>query len=98
MTLYTIIVFDHHRNGVPVAWIIISSSYRIDIVHWFKAFRNVMQNKYKSWAPNALLVDDVTSETDAIRYVQFDLLVLAFDCIYSHNSILFSFLIMYGSI
>ena len=69
MTLYTIIVFDHHRNGVLVSWIIASSSRRIDIVHWFKAFQNVILDKLKSWAPNALLVDDATPERDAIRYI-----------------------------
>jgi hypothetical protein len=68
MALY--IFFDHHRsNGVPVAWIITSLSHRIDIVHWLKAFRNVMLDKYKSWAPNALLVNDATSKIDAMRYV-----------------------------
>jgi hypothetical protein len=46
MKSYTIIVFDHHRNGVQVTWIITSSSRCIDIVHWLKAFQNVMLDKY----------------------------------------------------
>lgn len=69
MALYTIMVFDTHRNGIPVAWIIVGSSRCIDIVQWLKAFRNTMLDHYKTWSPNAFLIDDAQPEQGAIRYV-----------------------------
>ena len=38
MALYTIMVFDSHKNGIPIAWIVSSSSKRLDIIPWLKAF------------------------------------------------------------
>jgi hypothetical protein len=67
MTLYTIMVFDSHRNGIPVAWIIVSSTKRLDITNWLKAFRDKMLDAYKSWSPNAFLIDDADAEKEAIR-------------------------------
>ena len=58
MALYTIMVFDSHKNGIPIAWIVSSSSKRLDIIPWLKAFRNVMLDNFKSWSPNAFLIDD----------------------------------------
>ena len=67
MTLYTIMVFDSHRNGIPVAWIIVSSNKRLDITGWLKAFRDKMLDEHKSWSPNAFLIDDADAEKEAIR-------------------------------
>jgi hypothetical protein len=67
MTLYTIMVFDSHRNRTPVAWIIVSSNKRLDITHWLKAFRDKMLDEHKSWSPNAFLIDDVDAKKEAIR-------------------------------
>jgi hypothetical protein len=68
MALYTIMVFDSHKNGIPIAWII-SSSKRLDIIPWLKSFRNIMLDSFKSWSPNAFLIDDAEPEMGAIRYV-----------------------------
>eukprot|EP01018_Ginkgo_biloba_P008021 Gb_17153 [translate_table: standard] len=34
--LFTLIVFDTHQNGVPIAWIISSSSSANDIQNWME--------------------------------------------------------------
>ena len=69
MALYTIMVFDTHKNGMPVAWIMAGSSRCIDIVQWLKTFRNTMLDHRKTWSPNAFLIDHAQLEQGAIRYV-----------------------------
>ena len=69
MALYTIMVFDSHKNGILIAWIVRSSSKRLDIIAWLKASRNVMLDNFKSWSPNAFIIDDAELEMGAIRYI-----------------------------
>ncbi|MCO5559333.1 hypothetical protein L7F22_050746 [Adiantum nelumboides] len=65
--LYTILVFDTHQNGVPVAWVITSSAETNTIVTWLTKLRNRVLDYNKSWEANAFLVDDATAKINAIR-------------------------------
>ena len=65
--LYTILVFDAHRNGVPIAWVLTSSATVDTICFWLSQFRNGMLNYHKSWQPTSFMVDDAEREIDAIR-------------------------------
>jgi len=38
--LFTLIVFDAHRTGVPIAWIITSRQTCDDLVEWLNSFEN----------------------------------------------------------
>ncbi|MCO5557588.1 hypothetical protein L7F22_011154 [Adiantum nelumboides] len=67
--LYTILVFDTHQNGVPVAWVITSSAETNTIVTWLTRLRNRVLDYNKSWEANAFLVDDATAEINAISAV-----------------------------
>ncbi|MCO5608161.1 hypothetical protein L7F22_062367 [Adiantum nelumboides] len=47
--LYTVLVFDGFRNGVPVAWVITSSSTRVKTSSWLIALRNRAFDHCKAW-------------------------------------------------
>jgi hypothetical protein len=32
--LFTLMVFDHHRQGLPIAWVITSWQRKLDLIHW----------------------------------------------------------------
>ncbi|MCO5587623.1 hypothetical protein L7F22_041572 [Adiantum nelumboides] len=67
--LYTILVFDAFRNGLPIAWTITSSSCRSNIKKWLIALRNRVLDYNKGWDPNAFMVDDAEAEIQALREV-----------------------------
>ncbi|KAI5081789.1 hypothetical protein GOP47_0001532 [Adiantum capillus-veneris] len=67
--LYTILVFDSHRNGVPIAWILTSSGTFQTTCTWLTSFRNHMLDHFKSWEPGAFMVDDAETEIGALRNV-----------------------------
>ncbi|MCO5564520.1 hypothetical protein L7F22_018181 [Adiantum nelumboides] len=67
--LYTILVFDAFRNGVPIAWTITSSACRSNITTWLAALRNRVLNLNKGWEPNAFMVDDAEADIQALREV-----------------------------
>ncbi|MCO5594264.1 hypothetical protein L7F22_048291 [Adiantum nelumboides] len=67
--LYTILVFDAFRNGVPIAWAITSSACQSNITTWLAALRNRVLNLHKGWEPNAFMVDDAEADIQALREV-----------------------------
>ncbi|MCO5601561.1 hypothetical protein L7F22_055684 [Adiantum nelumboides] len=67
--LYTVLVFDGFRNGVPVAWVITSSSTRVNTSSWLTALRNRAFDHCKAWDPNAWMVDDAEAEILSLRQV-----------------------------
>lgn len=73
--LYTILVFDQHHSGIPVAWAITSSSGTATTKQWLLELFNRAILKSPEWKPNAFVVDDVAVEIDAIRSV-FELPIL----------------------
>ena len=66
--LYTILVFDAHWNGVPIAWVLSSLATLDAICLWLSKFCNAMLDYHKSWQPSAFLVDDAERKLDAIRF------------------------------
>ncbi|KAI5070538.1 hypothetical protein GOP47_0014881 [Adiantum capillus-veneris] len=67
--LYTILVFDSHRNGVPIAWVLTASATFESTRTWLTCFRNSMLDHHKSWEPGACMVDDAEQEIAALRVV-----------------------------
>ncbi len=65
--LYTLMVFDNWRNGIPVAYIVTSRSKQVDLSPWLKAIRKRMTDTKPEWKPNAFVVDDAQAEINALR-------------------------------
>eukprot|EP01018_Ginkgo_biloba_P032726 Gb_32690 [translate_table: standard] len=67
--LFTLLVFDTHQNGLPVAWIISSSSSASDIQSWMEKLRSRIYEMDPTWRPSASMVNDVDAEINAISDV-----------------------------
>jgi hypothetical protein len=80
--LYTLMVFDKWRNGVPVAFILTSRSTQLDLSPWMAALNSKLVLKMPEWHPNAFIVDDAQAEINALRCTHFTphFLFLIFQC------------------
>eukprot|EP01018_Ginkgo_biloba_P019424 Gb_16552 [translate_table: standard] len=67
--LFTLLVFDTHQNGVPVAWIISSSSSASDIQSWIEKLQSRIYEMDPMWRPSAFTFDDVIVEINVISDV-----------------------------
>ena len=67
--LYTLMVFDDWLNGVPVAYIITSSSKQPDLEPWMRALANKMSAVQEDWMPNAFITDCAQAEIGALQCV-----------------------------
>eukprot|EP01018_Ginkgo_biloba_P027366 Gb_05759 [translate_table: standard] len=67
--LFTLLVFDTHQNGLPVAWIISSSSSTSDIQSWMEKLRSRIYEMDPMWRLSAFMVDDATAEINVISDV-----------------------------
>eukprot|EP01018_Ginkgo_biloba_P032619 Gb_20521 [translate_table: standard] len=67
--LFTLIVFKTHQNGVPVAWIISSSSSANDIQNWMEKLWSRIHEVNPMWRPSAFMVDDVDAKINSISDV-----------------------------
>jgi hypothetical protein len=65
--LFTLMVFDAHCTGVPVAWIIPSRQTCDDLVEWLTPLKTKLQRKNPKWKPSCFIVDDVPQELRALR-------------------------------
>jgi hypothetical protein len=61
-------VFDKHRNGVPVAWVISSRNSTYDIRKWLSALFDVGMKERPDWHVRAFITDDATAEIQALRF------------------------------
>jgi hypothetical protein len=50
-------VFDDWLNGVPVAYIITSSSKQPDLEPWMKALATKLVSAQEDWMPNAFITN-----------------------------------------
>ena len=69
--LFTLMVFDDFRNGVPIAWIITSRQKEEDLIQWLTALRAKAMKVQPEWRPSCFIVDDAIHERNAIKYVIF---------------------------
>jgi hypothetical protein len=61
--LYTLMVFDKGRNGVPI---ITKRSKQIDLLPWMTELKRKAVATSPEWRPNAFIVDDVQAEINTI--------------------------------
>jgi len=64
--LFALMVFDAHRTGVPVAWIITSCQTCDDLVEWLTLLKSKFLRKNAKWKPSCFIVDDVPQELRAL--------------------------------
>jgi hypothetical protein len=62
-------VFDDWLNGVPVAYIITSSSKQPDLEPWMRALANKMAAVQDDWMPNAFITDCAQAEIGGLQCV-----------------------------
>ena len=62
-------VFDDWLNGVPVAYIITSSSKQPDLEPWMKALAKKLASVQGDWMPNAFITDCAQAEIGSLQSV-----------------------------
>ena len=62
-------VFDDWLNGVPVAYIITSSSKKLDLEPWMRALATKLAKVQKDWMPNAFITDCAQAEIGGLQVV-----------------------------
>ena len=62
-------VFDDWLNGVPVAYIITSSSKQPDLEPWMEALAKKLASLQRDWAPNAFITDCAQAEIGGLQSV-----------------------------
>eukprot|EP01018_Ginkgo_biloba_P040190 Gb_37568 [translate_table: standard] len=65
--LYTLLVFDSHQNGIPIAWIITPNFASHNVQKWIGALCDKVRLKDPKWKPNAFMIDDAATEISIIR-------------------------------
>jgi hypothetical protein len=64
--LFTLMVFDAHHIGVPVAWIITSCQTCNDLVEWLTPLKIKLLKKIPKWKPSCFIVYDAPQELRAL--------------------------------
>lgn len=62
-------VYDEWRNGIPVAYFIISSSRQKDLEPVLTALRTKLRWKNPTWEPSSIILDNSQAEINALQYV-----------------------------
>ena len=62
-------VFDDWLNGVPVAYIITSSSKQPDLEPWMRALATKLASVQEDWMPNAFITDCAQAEIEGLQSV-----------------------------
>jgi hypothetical protein len=65
--LLTLMVFDAHRTGMSIAWIIISRQACDDLVELLIPLKTKLLRKNPKWKPSCFIIDDVPQELQALR-------------------------------
>jgi len=67
--LFTLMGFDDHRMGVPLAWIITSKQIVQDLIEWLKPLKDKMLSHMPNWKPSCFFVNDAPQELKALWLV-----------------------------
>ena len=65
--LYTLMVFDKHRNGVPIAWVISSRNTTGDLSNCLSSLFIAGLKERSDWIVRAFITDDAVAEIEALR-------------------------------
>lgn len=67
--LYTVMVFDAWRNGIPVAFFLVSRCREDDLRPLLDALHCNVQILHKTWSPSSIIVDNAQAEINTLRYI-----------------------------
>lgn len=65
--LYTVMVFDEWRNGIPVAYFIISSSTENALKPVLQALKETALAVKPDWEPSSVIVDNAQAELNVLE-------------------------------
>jgi hypothetical protein len=65
--LYTVMVFDEWRNGIPVAYFIISSSIEKALKLMLQALKDKAVSINADWEPSSIIVDNAQAELNVLE-------------------------------
>ena len=65
--LYTLMVFDKHRNGVPIVWVISSRNTTGDLSNWLSSLFIAGLKEHLDLIVRAFITDDAVAEIEALR-------------------------------
>lgn len=65
--LYTIMAFDEWRNGIPVAFFVISRSREQELLPVLEALHQKIQCLKSDWTPSSIIVDNAQAEINTLR-------------------------------
>ena len=68
--LYTVLVFDEHFNGIPVAWVMAKSETADTITAWLRSLVAKARAVNPNFRPLCVIVDDCQAEMNATWCVQ----------------------------
>ena len=60
-------VFNEHRNGIPIAWVISSHNTTNDICIWMLSLFAIRIKERLDWQVQAFITDDAAVEIEALR-------------------------------
>ena len=66
--LYTIMVFDEWRNGIPVAFFVKSRTREQDLHPVLQALQIRIHTLKRDWAPSSIIVDNAQAKFNTLRY------------------------------
>lgn len=67
--LYTLMVYDCHNNGIPVAFFVPSSATGSNVAAFLAAFKAACRKKLPNFAFNCMLTDNDAAQLQALRQV-----------------------------
>ena len=65
--VYTVMVFDEWRNGIPVAYFIISSSTENALKPVLQALKDKAISMNADWEPSSIIVDNAQAELNILE-------------------------------
>lgn len=75
LSLVTILCYDKHQNGVPVAWALLEKSKSEHIILFLEALKKIVEEHRKSllldpeWKPAAFMIDVASEEILSLRFL-----------------------------
>eukprot|EP01018_Ginkgo_biloba_P015639 Gb_07089 [translate_table: standard] len=67
--LYTLMVFNKKKNGLPITWVISSRDNASDIKIWLSALIEEGVKEREDWKVNAFMTDDALADIGGLRSV-----------------------------
>jgi len=59
-TFSSLMVFDHHRQGLPIAWVITSWQRKLDLIHWLLTLKECTLKEDPTYSLSCFIKDDAS--------------------------------------